>query len=114
VLDRAGDIVFLAWEEHRCVGMAMLGGDLAAVPHLGVLVEDDRQRRGIGTRLVTALACEAGRRGVRSIRADILGEDGGLVRRLRRLGPIRVDLYMGTYSVHIDLTATCTAAAPVE
>ena len=113
VLGRARDIILLAWEEQRCVGMAMLGGDLAAVPHLGVLVEDDRQRRGIGTRLVTALACEAVRRGVRSIRADILGEDGGLVARLRRLGPVRVDLYMGTYSVHIDLAAN-TSPPPVE
>jgi len=114
VLGRASDIVLLAWEEQRCVGMAMLGGDLAAVPHLGVLVEDERQRRGVGTRLVTALACEAGRRGVRFIRADILGEDGALVGRLSRLGPVRVDLSMGTYSVHIDLMATHTAPAPVE
>jgi GNAT superfamily N-acetyltransferase len=110
-LRRAGDIIVLGWEGDRCVGMAQLAGPLASSPHLGVLVEDERQRRGIGTRLVTALSSEAVRRGVRSIHADILGEDGRLVAALRRLGPTRVDLDVGTYSVDIQLADSDPAFA---
>ncbi len=91
--------------------MAQLGGPLASSPHLGVLVEDQRQRRGIGTRLVRALASEAVRRGVRSIHADIMGEDGRLLAALRRLGPTRIELDMGTWSVDIQLTASDSAFA---
>jgi GNAT superfamily N-acetyltransferase len=110
-LHRAGDILVLAWEGERCVGMAQLGGPLASSPHLGVLVEDERQRRGVGTRLVRAVAHEALNRGVRSIHADILGEDGRLLIALRRLGPTHVDLDMGTYSVDIQLRASDSALA---
>jgi GNAT superfamily N-acetyltransferase len=110
-LHRVGDIIVLAWEGERCVGMAQLGGPLSSSPHLGVLVEDNRQRRGIGTRLVMAVASEGVRRGIRSIHADILGEDGHLLASLRRLGLTRVDLDMGTYSVDIELTASDSAFA---
>jgi GNAT superfamily N-acetyltransferase len=110
-LHRAGDILVLAWEGGRCVGMAQLGGPLASSPHLGVLVEDERQRRGVGTRLVRAVALEAVNRGVRSIHADIMGEDGRLLVALRRLGPTHVDLDMGTYSAEIQLRASDSALA---
>jgi GNAT superfamily N-acetyltransferase len=112
VLRRGGDIIFLAWEESRCAGMAQLGGGPASVPHLGVLVEDERQRRGIGTRLVMAVASEARRRGVRFMHADVLGEDGRLLAALGRLGPTQVDLHMGTYSVDIDLMPSNRASPP--
>src|SRR6476619_1713497 len=38
---------------------------------LGVLVRDDRQRQGLGTRLIAAVVAEAVRRGAIGLRADL-------------------------------------------
>lgn len=102
-LRRPGDIVLLAWEGDRCVGMAVIALDGAGGADLGALVEDGRQRRGIGTGLIQAAVTEARRRGVRSLHADIMGDDGHLVRSLRRLGPARVAICAGIFEVDVDL-----------
>jgi len=112
-MQRAGDVVLLAWEGHRCVGMGALSpdpdphpdpdGDRDAGLHIGVLVEDDCQRQGVGRGLIRALVAEARRRGAGSIHADVMGEDRWLVAVLGRIGPTRVALSAGTYSVDIGL-----------
>ncbi len=67
----------LVWEGPLCVGMGALAPDSGGAFHLGVLVQDDRQRRGIGTRIVRSLT-ERGRHcGVRSVHADVLGGSSG-------------------------------------
>jgi GNAT superfamily N-acetyltransferase len=104
-LRRPDDIVLLAWEDSRCAGMGVLARRGNSPVHMGVLVEDERQGRGIGTCLATALTHEAVRRGVRSIRADLMGENYRLVAALRRLGTTSVELHSGTFSVNIDLQA---------
>jgi GNAT superfamily N-acetyltransferase len=105
-LDRPGDIVYLAWEGDVCVGMGVFAlecRDGTAVAHVGVLVEDDRQRHGIGRRLVAADAREAISRGIGVVHADVMGDDVHLVRALRQLGRTDVKLETGAFSVDVAL-----------
>jgi len=102
-LQRRDDMVFLAWEDDQCIGMGVLAGPSNLELHLGVLVEDQRQRRGVGTTLITALITEARSRGVRSIHADVMGEDHQLVMILGRLGKATGRVESGIFSVNIDL-----------
>jgi GNAT superfamily N-acetyltransferase len=102
-LNRNVDMLALAWERTSCIGMGALAPDSGGAFHLGVLVQDDRQRRGIGTRLVSSLTERARFCGVRSVHADVLGDNGRLVEALRRLGRTSVVLEHGSYSVDIDL-----------
>jgi GNAT superfamily N-acetyltransferase len=103
-LRRPDDIVLLAWEGRRCISIGVLAGDSDLDLHLGVLVEDHWQRRGVGTALVTALIGAARDRAVRSIHADVMGEDHQLVGVLGRLGSTSVRLESGIFSVDIDLS----------
>jgi GNAT superfamily N-acetyltransferase len=93
----------LAWDEGVCVGMAGLVPDEEGIGHLGVLVEDRWQRRGIATRLVAALFRDARARGELTVRAVVLGQDDFIVHRLRRAGPLKLSVTLGTYSVDISL-----------
>ncbi len=102
-LKRNVDLLALAWEGPWCVGMGALAPDVGGAFHLGVLVQDDRQRQGVGTRIVRSLTERARHSGLCSIHADVLGENGRLVGSLRRLGLTSVVMDHGTYSVDIDL-----------
>jgi GNAT superfamily N-acetyltransferase len=93
----------LAWYGTVCIGVGSLGGDSAASADLGVLVEDSWQRRGVGSRLVSALFDVARAAGMTRVHADVLGDDQFILRTLRRFGPLTVSLSTGTYSVDIDL-----------
>ena len=107
-LRRDGDIVYLAWEGDLVVGMgvfALEAREDGRVAHLGVLVEDDCQRHGIGRRLVAAAARDAVGQGIRSVHADVMGDDVHLVRALRGLGSLDVELETGEFSVDITLAA---------
>ncbi|MBV9659717.1 MAG: GNAT family N-acetyltransferase [Acidimicrobiales bacterium] len=104
-LARKEDIVRLAWGGDRCVGMGVVGLDRAGVPHLGALVEDAVQHRGVGRRLVRSLVAEARRRGLSSIHADVMGDNAGLVGALARLGEASVRMGSGLVSVDIKIDA---------
>jgi GNAT superfamily N-acetyltransferase len=95
----------LAWNGSTCIGMATTGCDERGAAHLGVLVEDRWQRQGVGTRFIRALTEAARSRGVTRIHADVLGEDQFLLRTLRRVGPLKVAIDLGTFSVDVDLAA---------
>lgn len=67
-------------------------GSARAVDHaaveIGLLVEDGEQRRGLGTRLLVALASRARDRGVTELRCDVLHRNRALLGTLRSaLGP---------------------------
>ena len=97
------DESFLAWNHSTCIGMATISSDDAAVAHLGVLVEDGWQRRGIGTRLIQALIDAARWNGLTRVHADVLGEDQFVIKVLRRVGSLKLAIVLGTYEVDIDL-----------
>jgi GNAT superfamily N-acetyltransferase len=113
-LRRRDDIVFLAWEDDRCIGMGVLAGPSDLDLHLGVLVEDQRQRQGVGGALVTALVDEARRRAVQSIHADVMGEDHQLVMSLGRFGKTTARVESGIFSVNIDLCRSTSHSATFD
>jgi GNAT superfamily N-acetyltransferase len=105
------DQTLLARYRSSCVGVASLGVGGKGVFHLGVLVEDAWQRQGVGTRLAVSLLDSARARGVTSVHADVLGDDRFILRALRRIGPPRVTIDSGTFSIDIDLSyQPCRAA----
>jgi GNAT superfamily N-acetyltransferase len=97
------DETLVAWYDGACVGLATLSRDREGASHLGVLVEDAWQRRGVGRQLVSTLLGEARSHGVRQVHADVLGEDRFVVEALRRAGSMTVAIASGTYSVDINL-----------
>ncbi len=104
----SGDVsqeTFIAWLGPMCVGVATLHRDAEGIGHLGVLVEDACQRRGIGTELIGGLIRAARRHRVDLIHADVLGDNVFLVRALRRIGPATVSIACGTYMVDINIGA---------
>jgi acetyltransferase len=56
---------------------------------IAVVVEDEWQRRGVGTTLLEHLFAAARRRGITRVHADVLAENEGMLRLLRRLGDVR-------------------------
>jgi len=99
----AVDENFLAWNHSTCIGMATISSDNTGVAHLGVLVEDGWQRRGIGTRLVQALIEAARWNGLTRVHADVLGEDQFVIKVLGRVGPLKLTIVLGTYEVDVEL-----------
>jgi GNAT superfamily N-acetyltransferase len=78
----------LAWYGSTGVGVATLGVDATGIVDLAALVEDARQRRGIGTHLTDALLDSARAHGVSSVHADVLGDDRFILKALRRIAPL--------------------------
>jgi GNAT superfamily N-acetyltransferase len=97
------DETLIAWHDDVCVGLATLSRDREGSFHLGVLVEDVRQRQGVGRQLVSTLLGQARAKGVRQVHADVLGEDRFIVEALRQAGSLTATIASGTYSVDIHL-----------
>src|SRR5215471_4839094 len=85
------------------VGVAEAHCDGSGTAELAVLVEDSWQHRGVGSRLVAALAAEGRRLGVDALRATVLGEDRWVVRLLGRLGPLSGRPATGIFEVEVPL-----------
>ena len=60
------------------------------VAELGILVEDDWQRRGLGGDLLGEIVAYAARTGLRALQAQVLAEQPWIVGLLRRHGTCRV------------------------
>jgi GNAT superfamily N-acetyltransferase len=103
--DRPAERILLAWCRSTCVGVADLGVSATGTVGLGVLVEDAWQRRGVGTRLVASLLDLARANGVTTVHADVLGDDRFILRVLRSIGPLKVSIDVGTFSIDIDLSS---------
>jgi GNAT superfamily N-acetyltransferase len=96
--------VLLARVGPDVVGVAEAHRDGRGTAELAVLVEDSWQQRGVGSRLVAALAADASRHGVDALRATVLGENRWVLRLLGRLGPISGQPATGIYEVEVPLT----------
>ena len=94
---------FVAWSADRCVGLASLAVDDEGAAHIGVLVEDAWQRRGVGTALSRAVVDTARARGLRRLAADVMADGQFIVRLLSGIGPITSSLGYGGYSVRVEL-----------
>ena len=95
---------YVAWIGKECVGLGNLHvrDDTADI---GVLVEDDWQRRGVGTALLLALARRVRERGSHFLRADVLEENRFVLPLLARLGPAKTSVAAGSYTTLVDLVA---------
>ena len=105
---------YLAWSDDRCVALGSLHvcEDQAEI---GVLVEDTRQRRGVGAALLVALVVRSRQRGLSTLRADVLGENSFALPVLGRLGPTTTSLATGSYTVLVDLgVGSASVPSPTE
>ena len=95
---------YVAWIGEECVGLGNLHvrDDTADI---GVLVEDDWQRRGVGTALLIALMRRIGECGSHFLRADVLEENRFVLPLLARLGPAKTSVAAGSYTTVVDLVA---------
>src|SRR5919112_1544557 len=84
-----------------------------ATADVAVVVEDAWQGVGVGRQLLAELTALAGRRGVRTLHADVQADNDRMVGLLRRLLPgARLTPEHGVYAVHSPLpSATVPAAA---
>src|SRR4051794_8350850 len=106
----AGRDSFGAWIGDDCVAV---GGLVPGRPddcnspsgHIGVLVEDAWQRKGVGSALVAALVVRAREQGLAGIVADIQAESEFLRPMLGRIGPTATSFEYGGYTICVDLAA---------
>jgi GNAT superfamily N-acetyltransferase len=108
--DRPADHARLAWHGSTCVGVANLGVRATGDIDLAVLVPDAWQRRGIGTRLTSSLLDSARAKGVRTVHADVLGDDLFILQVLHRIGPLAVSINAGIFGIDVDLRGQTRAA----
>lgn len=110
-----------AWVGSECVGIASLipgtdtsdpdpcyldsrDPDLRDLGHLGVLVEDGWQRRGVGNVLLNHLADCARAVGVSAMHADVLAENRWAIRMLSQFGTVYAHQSWGVYSATVTLS----------
>jgi GNAT superfamily N-acetyltransferase len=79
-----------AAEDRAVVALASCRAVDEGVAELGVLVEDEWQRRGVGDRLLREIAAYAARTGLRALQAQVLAEQPWIVGMLRRYGTCTV------------------------
>jgi GNAT superfamily N-acetyltransferase len=103
---RAGYYTLVARCGPLCIGLGDLALGASGTADLGVLVEDAWQRRGIGTRLISALLDAARSQGAATAHADVLDDGQFLLRALHQAGPLTVSWQTGTFSVDIDLRSS--------
>ena len=72
--------------------------------HLGVLVEDGWQRRGVGSVLLNHLLDGARAGGISAIHAEVLAENRWVIRMLSQFGTIDAYQTMGVYSATVTLS----------
>ena len=101
--DTAGQDGFGAWCAESCVGFASLAVDGDGSTHIGVLVEDEWQRRGVGSALMAALLHRARERRLPCIVVDVLAEDQFILPLLARIGPITTSSAHGSHTVRLGL-----------
>lgn len=86
------------------VGMASVGPLSTRDLEVGMLVEDAHQGQGIGTRLLTDVAVEAGTRGYRTLLCLTQPDNDAVLATVARAGlPARTTWHDGLMSVVIDL-----------
>ena len=101
--ERSPHETHLAWCRSRCIGVATLAANAGGTADLGVLVEDHWQRQGIGARLVSSLLINARERGMTTLHADVMSDDGFLLEALSRIGPLSVFAELDAVSVDISI-----------
>ncbi len=79
-----------AAEDRTVVALASCRAVDEGVAELGILVEDEWQRRGVGDCLLREIVAYAARTGLRALQAQVLAEQPWIVGMLRRYGTCTV------------------------
>jgi len=98
-----------AVQEGEIIGVAQYsrrqGADEA---ELAILVADDWQRQGLGTRMIAALSQAAARQGVKAFAVDVQGDNYGAHRLLRRVAPdLRLRFGSGVGEGSFPIASSC-------
>ena len=88
VSGRHGHVALVALDGPQVVALASAVHIGGGSWDLGVLVRDDRQRQGLGKRLIAAVVAEAVRRGAVGVRADLTPSRRFLLDALQGLGRV--------------------------
>jgi GNAT superfamily N-acetyltransferase len=83
------------------VALASCRAVAGGTAELAILVEDARQRQGIGARLLKSLIEHADRSGLRTLRASLLAEQEWIVRSLRAYGTCTAAMSTGVLEVTV-------------
>jgi GNAT superfamily N-acetyltransferase len=108
--DGVSHVVLIAFAHDRPIGEARFHRLTATsdTADLAMAVVSDHQQRGVGRALITALAVEADRRGVRSFTFDVSPENGLVATLLKRWGA-RLRLADGLVSGDVSVEAILAA-----
>jgi GNAT superfamily N-acetyltransferase len=111
LLEPIGGVTLLALHGDEVVAVATLvaEGDLGEV---ALLVQDEWQRRGIGTALLRRLIGYADRAGFAAVVAHAAAENTAILHTLRRIGPGTVDHDGATVSVTLAVTTPAPSTMP--
>lgn len=88
------------------IGFASAGRLDEHTRELGILVEDQCQRRGVGRQLLHALMVEAVANGTRTLRAEVMAEQAALLDLLRVFGPMSTRRSWGLVCATVELAAS--------
>lgn len=95
----------------RIVGVAGFAPAAGAEAEIGILIADEFQHTGVGTVLLEYLASWARHQGIECFRAEVLAENGPMMRMLQDLGyPISAELVDGVEQVRMQLGPTAKLA----
>ena len=95
-----------AGSDEQIVGVARYEGQPDGNAELAIVVEDRVQRLGIGSVLLAAIIDAARQRGVRTIVADVLGENARMLHLLRETHlPYKATRRSEVIRVELDLTS---------
>ena len=114
--DREMHHVFVIEKDGEPIGLAELHLIGPRSGSLALIVEDQYQRRGVGTAALGLLLCRVRQLGLRVVEADLLFENSAVLRALRRVGPASVSWADDIFHVELelesaDLTEECRAAS---
>ena len=98
----ANAVVDDAADDRPVVALASCRAVDEGVAELGILVEDDWQRRGVGGYLLAEIVAYAERTGLRALQAQILADQPWIVGLLRRHGPCTIA--GAGQALHVTLT----------
>lgn len=103
-VDYTDRLAIVALIGDEIVGVARYDVVEPGVAEVALVVEDEWQGRGIGSRLLWRISAAARARGVRSFAAEVLGENRPMMGLLHVLAEdLETRMADGVYEIHIDL-----------
>jgi RimJ/RimL family protein N-acetyltransferase len=107
--DRDNRHAFVARHNDETIGLAELHLEGPWSGTLALIIEDQYQRRGVGTAAFSLLLRRARELGLRMLTADVLFENAALLRAFQRVGPASVSRCDNILHIELDLEPAASA-----